>query len=149
MVGEWFLRAGERKRKTAGMLQEHEIEIRVRYNETDPMGLVHHSNYLTYFEMGRTELLRASGEDYRSLEARGFFIVVVKLECRYRPPARYDELLRLRTKIERQTRMKVVHRYELFREQTLLCEASVTLAMIDRSGNPRPLPEHWTVNRSA
>lgn len=126
------------------MLREHEIEFRVRYHETDPMGLVHHSNYLTYFEMGRTELLRASGEDYRALEAQGVFIVVVKLECRYRRPARYDELLRLRTRIARQTRMKAVHHYHLFRDQTLLCEATITLAMIDRTGKPRPWPEHWS-----
>lgn len=60
------------------MLREHEIQIRVRYQDADPMGLLHHANYFTYFEMGRTELLRASGGNYRRMEEEGMYAVVVK-----------------------------------------------------------------------
>src|SRR5690606_715552 len=84
-----------------GMARTHEIEIRVRYQETDAMGVLHHANYFTYFEMGRTELLRAQGYDYRSLEENGLLMVVVAISCRYRRPARYDDLLTLRTKLQR------------------------------------------------
>ena len=72
------------------MLDEHQIQIRVRYCETDPMGYLHHANYFVYFEMGRTELLRAQQGNYREMEEQGLFMVVVGLECRFRAPARYD-----------------------------------------------------------
>ena len=68
------------------MLQQHEIELRVRYQETDPMGFLHHANYFTYFEIGRTELLRAAGGNYRQMEADGLLVVVVKAECTFPPP---------------------------------------------------------------
>ena len=123
------------------MLNEHEIKVRVRYNETDPGGYVHHANYFTYFEMGRTELLRAAGGDYRLMEELGLFIVVVKAECRYRRPARYDDVLRLRTTVTRVGRAKIEHRYDLFRGDELLAIGNLTLAVIDRNGNIRPVPE--------
>ena len=68
-------------------MREHEIELRVRYDEVDAMGLVHHSNYLRYFEVGRTELLRASGGCYRDMEDSGQLVVVVHVDCRYHRPA--------------------------------------------------------------
>ena len=70
------------------MLRQHETEIRVRYPEADPMGFLHHSQYLTYFEVGRTELLRASGGNYRKMEEAGVGVVVVKAECKYHHPCR-------------------------------------------------------------
>jgi len=123
------------------MITQHEIEIRVRYNETDPGGYVHHANYFTYFEMGRTELLRAAGGDYRDMEKHGLFVVVVKAECRYRRPARYDEVLRLRTTVTRVTRAKIEHQYDLYRGDELLALGHVTLAVVDRNGNVQPVPE--------
>ena len=72
-----------------------EIEIRVRYAECDAMGHVHHSKYFEYFEMGRTELLRAAGFRYRDLEEKGVLFVVAKTACTFRRPARYDDALRL------------------------------------------------------
>ncbi len=123
------------------MLTEHEIEIRVRYNETDPGGYLHHANYLVYFEMGRTELLRAAGGDYRAIEERGLYVVVVKAECRYRRPARYDDVLRLRTRITRVTQAKIEHEYRLFRGAELLAVGQVTLAVVDRQGQVQPVPE--------
>jgi acyl-CoA thioester hydrolase len=125
------------------MLKQHEIELRVRYQETDPMGLLHHANYFTYFEIGRTELLRASGGNYRQMEAEGLLVVVVKAECRFKSPARYDDLLRLRTTIARVSMAKIEHEYELFRGDECLAVAHVTLAVVDRNGKVQPVPEAW------
>jgi acyl-CoA thioester hydrolase len=123
------------------MLKQHEIEIRVRYQETDPMGFLHHANYLTYFEIGRTELLRASGDTYRRMEEEGLRIVVVRAECRFHRPARYDDLLRLRTTIARVGMAKIEHQYELFRGAELLATGRVTLAILDSQGKVCPVPE--------
>jgi acyl-CoA thioester hydrolase len=123
------------------MLKQHEIEIRVRYQETDPMGFLHHGNYFTYFEIGRTELLRAAGGNYRRMEEQGMLIVVVKADCRFHRPARYDDLLRLRTTISRITAAKIEHEYELFRGQERLAVGHVTLAVLDRQGKVQPVPE--------
>lgn len=118
-----------------------EIEVRVRYAETDAMGFLHHARYFVYYEMGRTELLRLSGISYREMEERGLFYVVVKLEARYRVPARYDDVLTLITRTERLTRVRVDHAYELRRDGRLLAEARSTLALVDRAGRPTPLPD--------
>ena len=123
------------------MPEVHEIEIRVRYAETDRMGLLHHANYFVYFEIGRTELLRARGCTYRDVEDSGHLLVIVDLECKYKRPARYDDLLTLRTIVERVTHVKIVHRYELRRDGTLLAEGRSTLACVDRDGRPQGLPE--------
>jgi acyl-CoA thioester hydrolase len=123
------------------MLTEHEIEIRVRYKEADPMGFLHHTYYFVYFEMGRTELLRAAGGNYRRMEEEGVFLVVVKAECRYRRPARYDDLLRLKTTVARATAAKLEHRYELFREDELLAVGQTTLACVDGQGKARRMPD--------
>jgi acyl-CoA thioester hydrolase len=125
----------------AAMLREHEIEIRVRYPETDPGGYVHHSNYLTYFEMGRTELLRASGYTYRDMEAAGLFVVVARLDCRFHRPARYDDLLRLRTTVTRVTTARLEHDYQLYRGEELLAESHVVMCCVDASGTPQRLPD--------
>jgi acyl-CoA thioester hydrolase len=118
-----------------------EIQIRVRYAETDRMGLLHHANYLVYFEQGRTELLRQMGRSYRDVEDQGFFLVLVKIEVRYRLPARYDDLLTLRTTVVRTTPVRVEHRYEVLRDGQLLAEGSSTLACVDREGRLQALPE--------
>src|SRR5688572_20440649 len=97
----------------------HEIEIRVRYPEADPGGYVHHANYFVWFEMGRTELLRAQGRTYKDMEAAGLFIVVVKAECKYLRPARYDDVLRLRTTVTRVRAATVEHDYHLYRGEEL------------------------------
>ena len=121
----------------------HEIQVRVRYAETDPMGYVHHSHYFTYFEMGRTEFLRAQGWRYRDFEERGFFMVAVKVSCRFHKPARYDDLLTLRTIITRMTPARIEHRYELYRGQELLTEAESTLACVDSEGRLQAIPEEF------
>jgi acyl-CoA thioester hydrolase len=123
------------------MPRQHEIQIRVRYQETDPMGLLHHANYFTYFEIGRTELLRASGGNYREMEEQGMFVVVVKAECRYRRPARYDDLLTLRTSVVRVTSARIEHEYEMLRGHEQLAVGRVTLAIVDRNGQVCRVPE--------
>ena len=120
------------------MLQE--ISIRVRYAETDRMGLLHHANYLVYFEQGRTELLRSCGLTYKELEDQGFLLVLTKIEVRYRSPARYDDLLTLKTRVMRTTAVRIDHAYEVFRESTLLAEGGSTLACVDREGKLQELP---------
>ncbi len=118
----------------------HDINIRVRYAETDRMGLLHHANYFVYFEMGRTELLRARGISYRDVEDSGHLLVIVDLDCKYKKPAYYDDLLTIRTIVERVTYVKIVHRYEVRREGVLLAEGRSTLACVDRQGKPQALP---------
>src|SRR5690349_15997516 len=122
-------------------LVEHTIAIRVRYPEVDAMGYLHHSRYLQYFEMGRVELLRSLGHTYADLERQGLFFVVVKVECRYKAPARYDEELLLTTKVTRQTHVRIDHAYELKRGETLIADAATTIACVDRNGQLQPIPE--------
>jgi acyl-CoA thioester hydrolase len=123
------------------MQREMDLEIRVRYQETDAMGVLHHANYFTYFEMGRTELLRFHGKSYRDLEAEGTLMVIVKIGCSYKRPARYDDVLRLRTRTERVTAAKIEHTYELWRGEELLAEGHSTLACVDRAGRVQRTPE--------
>jgi len=118
-----------------------EIDARVRYAECDPMGFLHHAKYFEYFEMARTELLRQSGVRYRDIEERGFLFVVVKLECRFRKPARYDDELVIKVRIGRQTRARIDHHYEVYRDGVLLCEATSVLACVDREGRPTAIPD--------
>ena len=126
------------------MIQEHETEIRVRYPETDPGGYVHHAHYFTYFEIGRTELLRASGRTYRDMESAGLHVVVVRAACKYHRPARYDDLLRLRTTIKRIRAATLEHAYHLYRDDELLAEAEVLLCCVDPDGHPQRWPEWMT-----
>ena len=118
-----------------------EIQIRVRYAETDRMGLLHHANYLVYFEQGRTELLRQLGRTYKDVEDEGYFLVLAKVEVRYRAPARYDDLLTLRTTVTRTTPVRIEHEYKVLRGNDLLAEGSSTLACVDRTGNLQAMPE--------
>jgi len=105
------------------------------------MGVLHHANYLTYFEMGRIELLRAGGFSYREMEATGLLMVVVKVEVKYRLPARYDDLLRLCTTVTKVSAAKVEHAYELLRGEELLAQGASTLACVDRSGVVQRIPD--------
>jgi acyl-CoA thioester hydrolase len=123
------------------MLTEHEIEVRVRYRECDPMGFLHHANYFIFFEMGRTELLRAAGGNYRRMEEEGQFVVVVKTDCRYHRPARYDDVLRVRTTVTRVGPAKIEHEYHAFRGDELLAVGHSLLAIVDREGNVQRVPE--------
>jgi acyl-CoA thioester hydrolase len=126
----------------------NEITIRVRYAETDRMGLLHHANYLIYFEQGRTELLRSCGLSYKDLEDQGYLLVLTKIEVKYRWPAHYDDLLTLKTIVTRTTSVRIDHRYELYCEGRLLAEGASTLACVDRNGRPQALPDFLRENKS-
>jgi acyl-CoA thioester hydrolase len=118
-----------------------ETEIRVRYAETDQMGILHHANYLVYFELGRVELLRSRGLNYKDIEAQGFFLVIANARIRYRRPARYDDLLLLRTGVLRATGARIDHQYELWRGNELIADGETTLACVDRDGQLQRIPE--------
>ena len=124
-----------------------EIQVRVRYAETDRMGLLHHANYLVYFEQARTELLRAGGRTYKDLEDQGFFLVVAKLEIKYRLPAHYDDVLTIRTTVTRTTPVRIEHKYEVLRDGALLAEGFSTLACVDRTGKLCAMPAWLTGER--
>jgi acyl-CoA thioester hydrolase len=122
-----------------------ETLIRVRYAETDRMGLLHHANYLVYFEQARTDLLRQVGGNYKDLEDRGYYLVVSKIEIKYKSPAYYDDELRIVTTVTRTTPVRLEHRYEVFRpDGTLVAEGSSTLACVDGDGKIQAMPD-WLV----
>lgn len=106
------------------------------------MGYLHHANYFVYFEMGRTELLRAQGGNYRQMEDEGYLMVVVRLNCRFKLPARYDDLLTLKTRVTKVGMAKLEHAYELWRGETLLAEAESTLGCVGRDGKVQVMPAH-------
>ena len=122
----------------------HEIEIRVRYQETDGQRRVHHANFLTYFEMGRTEMLRAQGRTYREFEDDGLFMVVSEATVRYHAPADYDDLLRLRTRVEKVGAAHIRHAYEVIRGTTIVVTGETTVVCVDATGRVRRLPEWLT-----
>ena len=122
------------------ILAEHEIEIRVRYQETDAQGHVHHANYLNYFEIGRVELLRSAGYDYRRMESEGLMLVVTQAACQYFQPANYDDLLRLKTKVVRSKGVRITHEYEIFRGDDLTATGQTVIASVDREGKVKRLP---------
>ena len=124
-------------------IQEHTITIVPRYAETDKGGVVHHSVYPVWFEMGRTELLRANGIAYKDLEAIGIFFVVAEMHIKYRRPALYDEKLELETTCTAVSAGKVEHTYKLTRcsDRVLLAEGNSILACVDSEGKVRRIPE--------
>ena len=125
-------------------LRSSEISFRVRYVECDPMGVAHHSTYPIWFEMGRTEMLRAQGGRYRDLESAGVFLVVADLTIRFRAPATYDDELTLRTHLIEGGRARIRHGYELFdSESRLVAKAVTTLACVDRDGRLQPIPDDF------
>ncbi len=123
------------------MLATHEVQIRVRYQETDAMGRVHHANYINYFELGRTELLRAMGRSYKEVEHEGYYLVIADVSCRDLLPAQYDDLLTLRTTVLRARGARIEHEYQLFRDRDLLATGHSVVACVDKQGIVRRLPE--------
>jgi acyl-CoA thioester hydrolase len=124
-------------------METHETLTRVRYQETDQMGVVYHSNYLHFFEIGRTELMRDRGFPYADLERRGLSLAVVEACCRYRAPARYDDLLRIRTLIRRIRPVRITFEYEIRDDSDgrVLAEGHTEMACVGRDGRPKRLPE--------
>jgi acyl-CoA thioester hydrolase len=123
-----------------------DIPIRVRYNETDQMGIVHHSNYIFYYEVARTELMRSLGTSYREMEERGALLVVRDVRSRFVAPAYYDEVLTVRVSIREQPTVKVTFDFEIFNERgELIHTGEVVLACVDKvSRRPKRVPEWFT-----
>jgi acyl-CoA thioester hydrolase len=117
--------------------------IRVRYSDTDKMGVVYYANYFVWFEVGRTDLLRASGWSYREMESEGFSLPVIEAQCSYRAPARYDDELEVRTTAALVSPVRVQFAYEIVRtaDQVLLATGSTVHASLDRRGRPSRLSE--------
>lgn len=123
-------------------VKDFTITIVPRYCETDQAGVVHHTVYPIWFEMGRTELLRANGVAYKKLEQAGIYFVVADLSVKYRRPALYDEQLHLKTTASKVTAARVEHTYRLTNPKTgiILTEGSSTLACVDENGKPQRIP---------
>jgi acyl-CoA thioester hydrolase len=110
----------------------HETTIRVQYYETDLMGVVHHSNYIRYFETARTEYIRDRGISYAGIEAGGVLMPIIATECRYFTPARYDEVLTIRTKISGAITARIRFEYEIVNAAgQQVCTGATELAFID------------------
>lgn len=115
--------------------------LRVRYAETDQMGVAYHGNYFAWFEVGRVEMLRSLGFSYAALEAEGCGLPVVEASCRYRQPARYDDLLTIETTLRALRGSIVLFAYRILRGGDLLAEAETKHVAVDRAMRPRRLPE--------
>jgi acyl-CoA thioester hydrolase len=117
--------------------------VRVRYAETDRMGVVYYANYFVWFEIGRTDLLRQSGWSYREMEAEGYALPVVEAHCQYRQPARYDDDLELRTAGLLLSPVRIRFDYQLVRtaDDRPLADGHTVHASLDANGKPRRLPE--------
>jgi acyl-CoA thioester hydrolase len=124
------------------MSPSHEIEIRVRYYETDAQGFVHHANYFKYFELARVEQLLALGYDYAKLERDGIILVVNKIACKYHRPSKFGDTLRLQIRTVRARGARIDHEYRVLRGNELLAEAESTLACIDREGRVQRIPDY-------
>lgn len=125
-------------------MKEHEIKTRVRYSETDQMGVVYHGNYAQYFEMGRVEWLRNMGISYKWMEDNGIMLPVVSLTMNYKKPARYDDLLTIKTKMLKLSSVKIEFDYEITNEKNeLLTTGYSVLVFVDmKTGRPTAPPEY-------
>jgi acyl-CoA thioester hydrolase len=121
----------------------NEINVRVRYQETDQMGIVYYSNYFVYFEMGRIEFLRSVGISYAELEKENVFLAVADAHCKYRSPAVFDDLLVIKTCISMMKLARIEFSYEIRRvnEEALIAEGSTLLACLGANKKPMAIPE--------
>jgi acyl-CoA thioester hydrolase len=135
------------------------VQLRVRYSECDPMGVVHHAAYAPWLEIGRTELLRHTGITYAEMERSGIYLVITRLELRYRRPIFYDDLVEVRTRVIGGSRVKIEHEYEIVivedgghsasrparpRGESVTTGAT-TLVCVGRDGRVQPLPDWLAV----
>lgn len=125
-------------------MKQHEIKVRVRYSETDQMGVVYHGNYAQYFEMGRVEWLRNMGISYKWMEDNGIMLPVVSLTMNYKKPARYDDLLTIKTKMLKLSSVKIEFDYEITNENNeLLTTGYSVLVFVDmKTGRPTAPPKY-------
>lgn len=122
-----------------------DIDIRVRYAETDQMGVAYYANYLVWFEVGRSEFCRRKGFCYTDLEASGYKLVVTDAHCRYRKSARYDETVTVRTWLKGMNRRMITFAYQILRKERndVIAEGETTHLCIDFNGKPKSLPKEF------
>ena len=122
----------------------HSVEVRVRYSETDQMGVVYHGSYVPYFEIGRVEWLRNKGVSYKSLAESGIALPIVSMHLNYKKPARYDDLLTINTKLKKYSGVKIEFDCEILNEnQELLTTAHFILVFVDiKNGKPIEPPKY-------
>lgn len=120
----------------------NQMTFRVRYSETDQMGVVYYANYLAWFDACRTELFFNLGIRYKELEERGYFLPVIESHIKYLAPARYDDLVTVAVEVAKITRVRVFFNYRVFREQDhfMVVEGSTAHVMADATGRPRRIP---------
>lgn len=125
-------------------MNSHQVEIRVRYSETDQMGVVYHGNYVPYFEIGRVEWLRNKGISYKNLEENGIALPIVSMTLNYKKSARYDDLLTVKTTFKNQSSVKIEFDCEIWSEKNeLLTTASFILVFLNlKTGKPMAPPEY-------
>lgn len=120
--------------------------LRVRYAETDQMGVVYYANYLVWFEVGRADLCRKLGFAYREMEREdGLYLIVAEARCRYKAPAHYDDEIEVRTRLRELRKRVLIFTYEIYRQpdEELLAEGETVHVITDRHGRPRALPEKY------
>ena len=124
-----------------------DCEIRVRYAETDQMGVAYYANYLVWFEVGRSEFCRERGFCYADLEASGYRLVVTDVNCRYRNAARYDEAITVRTWLKGMNRRMITFGYRILRKEKeeVIAEGETRHLCLDLSGKPKSLPPDFAI----
>ncbi len=131
-------------------MKEYKFQVRVRYAETDQMGVVYHGNYAQYFEMGRVEWLRNMGVSYKWMEENGVMLPVVSLSMNYKKPARYDDLLTVKTILKSQTSVKIEFDYEIYNEnKELLTTGYSMLVFVDMKTGRPILPPNYVLEKIA
>ena len=115
--------------------------LRVRYAETDRMGVVYYANYLVWFEVARTDWLRDTGSTYRDMEAAGISLPVIEAHCQYRQPARYDDEIEIRTHARLISPVRIRFDYDVMRDGAVLSSGHTVHAAVDTGGRPCRLPE--------
>ena len=128
------------------MSEFSETLARVRYKDTDQMGMVYYGNYFTFFEIGRVEYMRERGIAYKQMEREDdSYIVVTEASCRYLRPARYDDMLRIRTRVSESRRRSIRFAYEIVRHEDgeMLAAGETVHIICNREGRPRSLPEKY------
>ncbi len=121
-------------------MKKHKTIIRVRYQETDNMGLVYYANYLVWFEVARTEYLRAAGISYRELENKGLYLVVAKAVCEYKSPARYDDQIAVETWVPSMRNSSLSFEYNVTLGGRLLAAGITDHVFVNKNGRPARIP---------
>ena len=120
-------------------MKTNKTSIRVRYGETDQMGVVYHANYVNFFEIGRTEWLRSLGHTYKSLEASGIFLPVIGIEIDYKKPAKYDDILTLESSLIEKPNIKIQFSHKIYNQEGVLLVTGISKLVFLNKKNNRPI----------